>query len=122
MDYYRRGAQKFVQPKTADMCIFHLNKSEINISRTILLKQYFCLTLQEKGQHENGYIHSDSNAHTTCFISYLSTTTQPTAVLSVMTKVFYLTKIYIGLFPWSHFLLKTRFRSLLFFCHYMKST
>lgn len=48
MDYYRRGAQIFVQPKTADMCIIHLNKSEINISRTILLKQDFCWALQEK--------------------------------------------------------------------------
>jgi len=80
-----------------------LNKSEINVSRKILLNLDFCWALQEKGQHENGYIHSDSNAHITCFISYLSTTTQPTAVLRVMTKVFYLTKIYIGLFPWSHF-------------------
>jgi len=103
MDYYRCGAQKSVQPKTADMCVFHLNKSEINVSRKILLKLDFCWALQEKGQHENGYIYSDSNAHTTCFISCLSTTTQRTAVLRVMTKVFYLTKIYTGLFPWSHF-------------------
>jgi hypothetical protein len=82
MDYYRRGAQKFEQPKMGDVYMCHLNKSEINISRTILLIQDFCWALQGKGQHEYGYIHSDTNAHTTCFISYLSTTTQPPAVLS----------------------------------------
>jgi len=41
-----------VQPKTADMCVVHVNKSETNISTTILLKQDFFWALQEKGQHE----------------------------------------------------------------------
>jgi hypothetical protein len=46
MDYYR-GAQKLVQPIIADMHMFNLNKPEINIRRTIVLKQPWAL--QENG-------------------------------------------------------------------------
>jgi hypothetical protein len=47
MEYYRGGAQKFVQPIIADMHMFNLSKSDKNVSETIVLKHDFCWALQE---------------------------------------------------------------------------